>query len=431
MYSQKTAMSSAKFDAKSVLANMRASRSSIITKPILNSKDIRIQTSQPRDIADVRTSLEMLNGFVETSKRDVRTKDIAKQNLIKSVSQSRNESIGEESKAGFQDDELEFYHSIMTSGDVRGDGDEDGGDRKHTTKKKLQHKLKNKTDSEESDGSWSDFDSDEENLKFGTKKSPQIIKLEETPNKGESEIGFENQLKMMMEKDDCHDNGEPPSDDSYVEGEEDLDLGLDMKDFDSYDDLMASGGGYLSSDEEKQQEKQKPKIKSSSTSTSSRDKVVDHSEDDDDWVLREFERRLHVAKELNSEMHNDKDIDNENDNNNLPSKRTERQQQKDLVEQRKPNFSKTAPLTPSKGGFEIDFAAGDDDEEGKENFHDNDEIILRKGKKANGPPPRSSQDNFQTNYKPGQRMTVVRRGSTTSNRSSKMNPPTTKTKMTF
>jgi len=424
-------MSSAKFDAKSVLANMRASRSSIITKPILNSKDIRIQTSQPRDIADVRTSLEMLNGFVETSKRDVRTKDIAKQNLIKSVSQSRNESIGEESKAGFQDDELEFYHSIMTSGDVRGDGDEDGGDRKHTTKKKLQHKLKNKTDSEESDGSWSDFDSDEENLKFGTKKSPQIIKLEETPNKGESEIGFENQLKMMMEKDDCHDNGEPPSDDSYVEGEEDLDLGLDMKDFDSYDDLMASGGGYLSSDEEKQQEKQKPKIKSSSTSTSSRDKVVDHSEDDDDWVLREFERRLHVAKELNSEMHNDKDIDNENDNNNLPSKRTERQQQKDLVEQRKPNFSKTAPLTPSKGGFEIDFAAGDDDEEGKENFHDNDEIILRKGKKANGPPPRSSQDNFQTNYKPGQRMTVVRRGSTTSNRSSKMNPPTTKTKMTF
>jgi len=431
LYSQKTAMSSAKFDAKSVLANMRASRSSIITKPILNSKDIRIQTSQPRDIADVRTSLEMLNGFVETSKRDVRTKDIAKQNLIKSVSQSRNESIGEESKAGFQDDELEFYHSIMTSGDVRGDGDEDGGDRKHTTKKKLQHKLKNKTDSEESDGSWSDFDSDEENLKFGTKKSPQIIKLEETPNKGESEIGFENQLKMMMEKDDCHDNGEPPSDDSYVEGEEDLDLGLDMKDFDSYDDLMASGGGYLSSDEEKQQEKQKPKIKSSSTSTSSRDKVVDHSEDDDDWVLREFERRLHVAKELNSEMHNDKDIDNENDNNNLPSKRTERQQQKDLVEQRKPNFSKTAPLTPSKGGFEIDFAAGDDDEEGKENFHDNDEIILRKGKKANGPPPRSSQDNFQTNYKPGQRMTVVRRGSTTSNRSSKMNPPTTKTKMTF
>lgn len=430
MYSQKTAMSSAKFDAKSVLANMRASRSSIITKPILNSKDIRIQTSQPRDIADVRTSLEMLNGFVETSKRDVRTKDIAKQNLIKSVSQSRNESIGEESKAGFQDDELEFYHSIMTSGDVRGDGDEDGGDRKHTTKKKLQHKLKNKTDSEESDGSWSDFDSDEENLKFGTKKSPQIIKLEETPNKGESEIGFENQLKMMMEKDDCHDNGEPPSDDSYVEGEEDLDLGLDMKDFDSYDDLMASGGGYLSSDEEKQQEKQKPKIKSSSTSTSSRDKVVDHSEDDDDWVLREFERRLHVAKELNSEMHNDKDIDNENDNNNLPSKRTERQQQKDLVEQRKPNFSKTAPLTPSKGGFEIDFAAGDD-EEGKKNFHDNDEIILRKGKKANGPPPRSSQDNFQTNYKPGQRMTVVRRGSTTSNRSSKMTPPTTKTKMTF
>lgn len=480
-----------KFDSKSVIASLRASRNSSIVSgsTSTNTTILRSQEAESELAYDCRKSLEVLNSLVEDSQLVESKKEAIKSamnmaphnpkkfKLRKENNSNENEDGSDdnadcdsdgmrqqESKASetFGEDELEFYRNLIVNDEGKQRDRQAAAAAAATTdrqkkkketssheNKRRQKKVvgryssKKRVQNSDSDSSWSDFDEDAENEKiFGTKINDKSSSRRDKEKKfsggvdGDADaVGdFESNLKKMMAAGNGYDDSAPPSDDSFsdFDGDEDededeeerddnmddLDLGVDLKQFDKYDDMLDSGAGYLSSDSEKgnvnkqipQAKKNQNKSVGAKSSSSSSSRVMerqhndeskqsepdrgDEDEDEDEWVLKEFERRLKIAKEMNDDMH---DVQATEDSANHTSKRNPNRARRNIpaiTSKRDENNNARAKATSQKNAERNSFSRT---------------------------APMST--NFKIDIKPGQRMKIHRRGSASSSREGGNEPP--------
>ena len=445
-----------KFDSKSVIANLRASRnSSLVSKPKTGDFGVEpVLNLQKRDNNNdnhCRRSLEVLNGLVEESQAIQLEKEARKRAMnmephrttsSKTTTNEKSNNDGESphtSSVGevgvtrentFGDDELEFYRNLIVNDDGKHDGrpklDKKAPKQKQARKKTKNAKERNRrkdASHDDSDSSWSDFDEEAENKKYNTEITPPLsLKSNTTSHDAQKKTpagddDFEGELKRMIEEEKIYLNDSaPPSDDSFSDGNNsddssnEINLGIDLKDFDNYDDLMDSGGGYLSENSNDGGGKIKNgdaahkghRTKQGRVENVSAKETDDGNvEDEDEWVIREFERRLKVAKELNDTLEGDDGGDEISAQQENKSQRARNNSQRDspanrqLVSKRAENSTKRAQETKSRNK--------DDGKISKNNFSRTAPLV--------------SNGNFQVDLKPGQRMKIHRRGSASSARS--------------